>query len=155
MILTDRNFESDIIINKYKLDDECQKHPGIYYYYSEELAKLKSRLDHEKEKLSFMESELELSIRKDPPNSIKVTEQTIKAYINSDTNLKKQREEVNNIKKQIYHYETAVKVLEHKKIMIKNLVELFISRYYSEPKEDNESNNINNQIRKNLRRNNV
>lgn len=150
-----RDFERDVIINKYKLDDECQKHPGIYYYYSEELAKLKSRLDHEKEKLSFMESELELFIRKNPPDNIKITEQTIKAYINVDTNLKTQREEVNIVKKQIYHFETAVKILEHKKTMIKNLVELFISRYYSEPKEDNESNNINNQIRKNLRRNKV
>ena len=130
-----RDFSEDVKINKYKLDDECQEHPGIYHYYTNELSEAKSELDDQKDKLSFMESELELSLRRNPPEDIKITEQAIKSLIGSNNSLKRQREIVNEIKKRIYHLESAVKVLEHKKSMIKHLVDLFISRYYSEPSD--------------------
>lgn len=130
-----RDFSRDVEINRFKLDEECQKHSGIFYYYTKELSDAKSELDEQKDKLSFMESELELDLRKNPPDDMKITEQAIKSLIGSNKILKAQKEIVNKIKKRVYYLESAVKVLEHKKAMIKHLVDLFAARYYSEPTE--------------------
>ena len=65
-----RDFADDVKLNKYKLDEECQRHSGIYYYYCEELSNLKSELDEEKDKLSFMEAKLELDLRRNPSSRL-------------------------------------------------------------------------------------
>lgn len=145
-----KDFEKDIKLDKYKLNIECERHSGIYYYYCDLLSKSKAELDEEKDKLSFMESEFELEIRKDKEyEGIKVTEGSVKAFLNSDKDLKRQRNKINSIKKRIYHLDSAVGALEHKKHMINHLVNLFTMRYYSEP---NDRGDVRNKIREGIKK---
>jgi hypothetical protein len=148
-----RDFGEDIKLNKFKLHIECEKHSGIYHYYCNLLSESKAELDDEKDKLDFMESEFELIIRKDKEyENIKVTEGSVKAFLKSDRKLEKQRKITNKIKKRIYHLESAVKALEHKKNMIGHLVNLFTMRYYSEPKDSGkmEKEDLRDKTRKNM-----
>jgi hypothetical protein len=147
--MDERDFSKDVILNRHKLDIECEKHSGIYHYYCDNLSTAKNELDEEKDKLSFMESELEINLRRNPPEDFKVTESAIKAYLGSNKVLEKQRQKINEIKKTIYHFEAAVRAMDHKKSMIGHLVNLFAMKYYSEPKIGNE---IDDKIRDKLRR---
>ena len=150
----DRSFEQDIVLNKYKLEDECEKHSGVYHYYSDLLSTEKFNLDAEKDRLTLLESEVELEIRKNPPEDLpKITESTIKAYLGQYEKLVKQRNKINEIKKKIYHLDSAVTALEHKKSMISYLVTLYSMKYYSEPQGRKPTGGDNTQMeyRKNVR----
>lgn len=154
--MEERNFAEDIVLNKYKLEDECEKHSGIYHYYSELLSTQKAKLDVEKDKLVMMESEIELEVRKNPPEDIpKLTESSIKSYLGQHPVLIEQRNKINDIKKEIYHLDTAVTSLEHKKSMISYLVTLYSMKYYSAPNTDKRTSrqdDIQDEARRSIRR---
>lgn len=130
------DFAKDVRINRFKLAEECEQHSSLYQYYADLLAEARADADTEKDRLNIVEAERELDIRKNPPESPKVTEATIKALVQSDGKVIKQKEGLRMVKIGLYQWEAAVTALEHRKRMLDNLVQLLIAGYYSAPKTE-------------------
>jgi len=117
------NFEDDVKINKLNLDDECEIQSEMYYYYARLLGEKKTERDQ-------VRAKTELAIRLNPEKHIavgaKLTEGYIEAIIKGDDALSALDQEVRLL-------EAAVDALEHRRSELKNLVDLFLSKYYSAP----------------------
>jgi len=127
------SFEDDVKINKYKLDVACEEQPCLILSYEEPLASLKGDRDRLYDRLNLVTAELELEIRKNPPEGVKLTEGTVKSLVLSSPRVTKIQTKLNETKKEIYQYEAAVNAFEHRKRMLDNLVKLWTSNYYSDP----------------------
>lgn len=134
------DFAKDVKINRFKLPQECAEHSSLYQYYADLLAEAKADADGEKDRLNIVEAERELDIRKNPPESPKITEAVIKALVQSDKKVIKQKEGLRQVREGLYHLEVAATSLEHRKRMLDNLVQLLIAGYYSAPKTERKPN---------------
>lgn len=130
----ERNFADDIKINKFKLDDVCEKHPGLYHYYADKLAEAKSDLNDAEDKLKLIQAEQELFIRNnwDDKNG-KQTEAGVKAVLETDGKVQNQKEIVRNLQREVNTYTASVIAMDHKKAELDNLVRLLIAGFYSVP----------------------
>ena len=85
-------FDFDLKINKYRLDDECLSHASRYAYYGEKCAEAKSALSEAKDNLELVISEVNTRIRDTLANAgQKSTEAMINALIPLDEEVKKAR----------------------------------------------------------------
>jgi len=64
MTSKERLFSDDIKINKYKLEEECEKQASIYFYWAEKLALAKTLLDEAIDKSKLIAAQTEMEIRK-------------------------------------------------------------------------------------------
>lgn len=150
----DLDFEKDISINKYKLDEECLSHSGIYSRYASAQVDAKTAVSKAKDNLELVEAERNLAIRKSLADAgTKVTEAMINSYLITD-------EEVINAKKQVREAEdvysklsVCVSSFDHRKSELDNLVKLYCAGYYSTPSGNEVKNNINEQTSKVIRKN--
>ena len=129
----EQDFRDDLRINKFKLEEECEKQPSLYGYWANELSDIRAEKDQAEDKLDLLEANVELNYRTNPPEGMKVTEATIKSMVESNAEIQKQKEIVRDKKSKLYHFETAVKALEQKKSSLDNLVTLFVKGFYSQP----------------------
>jgi len=133
MVDEDRDFRDDLKINKYKLEEECEKQPSLYGYWANLLSEARADKDREEDKLDLLESTVELNYRTNRPEGMKVTEATIKSMVENNKEIQDQKGSLRAKKSQVYHLETAVKSLEQKKSSLDNLVTLFVKGFYSQP----------------------
>lgn len=150
----DNKIEQDLKINKFKLEDACEEQPSLYMYYAEEYAKKKAEKDNYDDKLDFISSKVEMEIRENPPDGLKVTESTIKSLLSTDKRIIEIKEKLRAVKEDLYHLDAVVKALEHRKSELNNLVSLYIAGYYSMPsgKRQTPNDKARNKIRQNLNR---
>lgn len=130
------DFAKDLKINRYKMAEECEQHSSLYQYYADLLAEIRAKVDKAKDRLSVIESEIELDIRINPPKEPKMTEAVVKALVQSHEVVGGYRETLTRKKEELYHLEAAVASLEHRKRQLDNLVQLLIAGYYSAPKTE-------------------
>lgn len=130
------DFVKDVKINRFKLAEECEQHSSLYQYYADLLADARTKVDSSKDRLNVVEAKLELDIRTNPPENLKITDSVVKALVQSDEKVEKQKEDLREAKRGLYHLEVAVTSLEHRKRQLDNLVQLLIAGYYSAPKTE-------------------
>jgi len=130
---TERNFEDDIKINKFKLDDECEKHSSIYLYWAMKLAKAKNNLNKFENQLKLISAENEMDIRKNWNESKngKQTENGIRALL--EISLGDFREQMRMAQNDVFTYNVVVNAFEHRKDMLKCEKELLIGGFYASP----------------------
>lgn len=134
----ERDLKKDRLVNRFKLDEECENHSNIYGYYSDLQSDLRIEKDEDEAKLKLLEGERELDIRANPPDDVpKITEAVIKALLATDKILEEQRKKVREIKAQLHTLDSAIRTLEHKKSMLGKLVDLYGQNYFSMPKGGN------------------
>lgn len=143
----DRSFEADVKINRFKLDEECEKQSSLYHYWAEQLAHARSAVDTAEElaKLAkddtdIVKSKIELKIREEGVEGLKMTEAVVSAavsthpeVIEAQADYRKAREEVNQARAKMYELEAGVKAMEHRKAECGDLVQLWVKGYYSAP----------------------
>jgi hypothetical protein len=144
-----RDFETDVRIDRFALDIECEQHPSKYLYWSQILANKKHELDKAKGKLHLIESEANLRYRKEPKDDIKVTESTINAMLDTDPGVIKVKEEIAKIGHEFSIISSVVNALEHKRSELNNLVQLQLAGYYSGIKTSS-TDNIADEVKTNL-----
>ena len=150
------DFQKDLSIDKYKLDEECLSHSSRYAYYSEAQAVAKSNVSKAKDKLELVQAERELAIRKEFDDSkTKVTEALIKSALIMDKDVVQAKAELREAEEIFGRLSVAVQAFEHRKAELDNLVKLYCAGYYSTPSaKEGVKNNINsmteNSIRKQL-----
>ena len=149
------DFEKDISINKYKLDEECLSHSSLYFRYSSMQADAKTRVSKAKDNLELVEAERNLAIRKTLSESgTKVTEAMITSALIVDKKVIEAKNQVREAEDIFMKLSVAVQAFEHRKSELDNLVKLYCSGYYSVPNSGSDvKKDINEQTSSAVRRN--
>lgn len=127
------DFEEDVKLNRFKLDEEAQKNPSLVQFYGEQLAEAKTIRDKAYNAVKLIEAQKELDYRANPPDGIKITESVISALVEADKDVIKIKEAEQKAKEKVYFIESAVSALDDRRSEIKNLTQLWIAGYYSVP----------------------
>ena len=137
-----RNFKSDIRLDRFELEVEAERQSTIYQYWSDILANAKRDKDTASNELEQLKAEKALHYRlnsKEMKNNdgdtitLKVTEPTVAAMVDTDPDIIAKKEELAQLKYRVSKLEGRLTALDHKKRMIDNLRHLYISGYYSKP----------------------
>lgn len=128
------DFEKDLSINKYRLDEECLSHSSLYFRYAEAASQAKNRVSKVKNNLELIQSERNLAIRDElAKNGTKVTEAMIDKLVASDEIVIKAKNKLIEAETIYSKLSVAVQAFEHRKSELDNLVKLYCSGYYSLP----------------------
>jgi hypothetical protein len=131
---TELNFEKDLSIDKYKLDDECLSHPVLYYRYSEMAANAKNQAGVLADTLKLRMGEANIEIRnRFTKKEIKFTEAVINAEVEKDSAVIEAREELREAELNLARLQAGVSAFEHRKSQLDNIVRLYCAGYFSTP----------------------
>lgn len=149
------DFEKDISINKYKLDEECLSHSSIYARYSLKQAEAKTEVSKSKDNLELVQAERNLIIRDELAKSgTKSTEAMVDKMVASDEEVVEAKNKLREAEEILAKLTVAVQAFEHRKSELDNLVKLYCSGYYSVPNSSSEAQkNINEQTSRAVRKN--
>lgn len=139
-------------INKYKLDDECENQPNLYFYWSKQLTDEKSNKMRLENKLEYLSAKADLDLRKSPPEGVKITEGSIKALLAEDKSLQRVKESILDSKERIYHLESVVRALEQRRSDLDNLVVLYSKNYFALPTGKNINDQTSKEVKRRLRK---
>jgi hypothetical protein len=126
------DFENDLQIDKYGLDDEWAKQPSTFHKWSVQLAESEMERDRAKENIDLVRAELDMAIRSDPAKFKleKITEASVSSAITVNQKYKDSVDEYLKLKYNHKIIQSAIESLNHKKFALDNLVRLFLSEYY-------------------------
>lgn len=130
------DFSKDVQINRFKLEEECELQPALYYFYAEQYATARSERDAAKDHLDLVLAESESGIRANPPPDVKVTEAAIKALLEQDAAVQKAKASFRQAQANVDLLYAATASLEHRKAELDNLVVLWTREYYSGVNKD-------------------
>ena len=92
------DFDEDLSIDKYRLDEECLSHSSRYAYYSEAQAVAKSNVSKAKDNLEFVTAEANLRIRKEyAEKGEKFTEAVIASQLTLDKDVNEAKSKFNSV----------------------------------------------------------
>jgi predicted AAA+ superfamily ATPase len=128
------NFEEEVKINKYKLEDECERQASTYLYWATKNADAKSALNEADDALKLVISGCDLSTRNNWKDSWgKQTENSIKAVVESNEQVLLAKKKVSDCQREVNTLTAAVSAFEHRRDELKNLTGLLIGGFYSAP----------------------
>ena len=128
------NFETDLSIDKYKLDEECVTHSQLYYRYSEMAANAKNQVGVLADNLKLKMGEANIAIRnKFISKEVKFTEAVINAEVEKDETVIEAREELREAELNLARLQAGVSAFEHRKSQLDNVVRLYCAGYFSAP----------------------
>jgi len=130
------DYQNDLLINKNKLDEEWIQQPSKMMRYSVELAQAIFNRNRAKENLDVIEASLDSEARKEPtPAGLgKATETAIKNWIKLQDTYREALEAYHDTDLEVNLIQGAVYALQASKSALENLVKLFLSGYWSEPR---------------------
>lgn len=132
----EKEYEKDLEIDKYALDAECMDQPRRFIHWAEALAEASSVRDRMDQSLDVTLAQTEMKVRKDPTayGLEKVTDASVKALVTIDPFVVKAEELLIQAKHRVNILFAAKEAFEQRKSMLENLVKLFLSGYWSDPK---------------------
>lgn len=151
------NFQNELSINKYKLDEECISHASRYAYYSEACALAKSNVSKAKDNLEFVMAERNMEIRDELANGDKkVTEAMVTASLAKDSKVLEAKSELRDAEEVYARLQVAVQAFDARRSELDNLVKLYCASYFSTVGGDKKSlnENVSKDVRKNLNKEN-
>jgi len=130
-----RDFESDIKFNKYQLDEVCEKHASVYWYYANKLAEAKNALGDSEDALKLATAQADGNYREnwDEGKWGKKTEASIAGKVASDVQVREYKDKFIENQHEVNTLIAAVSAMEHRKGMIDNEVKLLIGGFYATP----------------------
>lgn len=148
------DFQKDLSINKYKLDEECLSHSSRYAYYAEACAVAKNNVSKAGDNLKLVTAEANLRIRKTyADNGQKFTEAVIASELEIDKPVIKARDELREAEEVYNRLQVAVNAMDARRSELDNLVKLYVAGYFSTVDAGNRksvNDQTSNDIRKNL-----
>ena len=149
------DFQKDLSINKYKLDEECLSHSSRYAYYAEAQAVAKTNISKAKDKLELTTAEAYMKIRTNFENEKqKVTEAIISSCVTMEESVIDARNELREAEEIYERLSVAVRAMEARRSELDNLVKLYVAGYFSTVNADgNSKKNINEQTSNDVRKN--
>ena len=125
------NFEKDLIVDKLRLDDECEVQASLYYHWAQELAAAKEEANQADDRVKALLAQKSLLYLRNPPSDIKVTEAVFDALLNDDSDIRIAREDVTRTSHKVDTIWAMINALDNRKSMLDNLVKLQVSSYYN------------------------
>lgn len=154
--MEDIDFQKELSINKYRLDEECLSHSSKYAYYAEAQALAKSEVAKAKDNLEYVYAEANLRIRADyEKQGKKVTEALIASTIALDEEVIDAKKKVREAEEIYNRLSVAVQAMDTRRSELENLVKLYCAGYFSNvvpDKAENTRRNINEQTSSDLRK---
>lgn len=148
------DFQKDLSINKYKLDEECISHASRYAYYAEACAIAKTSVSEAKDKLELVEAERYEVIRADLENkSIKTTIPMLDRALITDEEVQKAKAELRDAETTLARLQVAVNAMDARRSELDNLVKLYVAGYYSVADGAGVRKSINENVASDIRRN--
>jgi hypothetical protein len=149
------NFEQDLSIDKYKLDEECLSHAGLYYRYSELAANAKNKVGILADNLKLKMGEVNIQIRNDyTKKEMKFTEAVINSEVEKNEDVIEAREELREAELNLAKLQAGVSAFEHRKSQLDNLVRLYCSGYFSTPSSSGKPReSVNEQVARQAKKN--
>ena len=127
MDFTEFNFEEDMAVDPNMLDEEWLQHPQLYMKYVKASAFFKKKAAKAHEKVKIVRSEL--------IKESKGTAQEKEAYYRTHPKHIAAKEEFIEAEYEASIAEGAIFALAHRKSELENLVKLYMSEYFSTPRE--------------------
>jgi hypothetical protein len=128
------DFEKDIEINKFKLDQECATHAGLYLYYSELAAEAANNVNVLDDNLKAVMGTANIEIRnKFTKAEMKFTEAVIASEVERSEKVITARESLRDAQYSLAKIRAGVSAFDHRKSQLDNLVRLYCAGYYSVP----------------------
>ena len=148
------DFENDLSIDKYKLDDECLSHSVLYYRYSEMMANAKNEVGILADALKLKMGEANVEIRnRFTKKEIKFTEAVINAEVEKNEEVIAAREELREAEVNYARIHAGVSAFEHRKGQLDNIVRLYCAGYFSTPSSAGKpKDSINEQVSRDVRK---
>lgn len=130
-----RIFDEEIKINKYKLEEECEKQASIYLYWATKNADAKSDLNDASDSLKLILSQVDMETREkwDVVTMGKQTEGSIKASVENNQKVVDAKKRVSDLQREVNTLSAVVSAFEHRKDELKNLTSLLVGGFYSAP----------------------
>lgn len=126
------DFEKDLSINKFKLDEECLSHSSLYFRYAEASREAKSEVSKQKNNLELVEAQRREEIRIElEKKGIKPTIPMLDSAVIRDEEVVKCKELVRKAEDICAKLSVAVTAMEHRKSELDNLVKLYCAGYFS------------------------
>ena len=149
------NFDQDLGIDKYRLDQECVTHSQLYYRYSEMTASAKNQVGVLADDLKLRMSEANIEIRnRFTKNEMKFTEAVITAEVEKDKTVIKAKEELREAELNLARLQAGVSAFEHRKSQLDNIVKLYCAGYFSVPNGSGKPReSVNEQVSREARKN--
>ena len=145
------DFQKDLSINKYKLDEECISHASRYAYYAEASAIAKTNVSEAKDKLELVIAEANIRIRKNLTDSgQKFTEAMVTSMLTMDSEVQKAKAELRDAETTLARLQVAVNAMDAE---LDNLVKLYVAGYYSVADGAGVKKSINENVASDIRRN--
>jgi hypothetical protein len=137
----------ELHINKFKLDEECEKNGNLYHFYSDQLVDAEYERDLLKAKIKEVEGEIELKIRAEKASSeeveesiipreyqkVKLTEAVVTALVNNNMDVRGVRQQLILAERKVGKLGAVVKAFTQRKSMIEGGISLWLGNYYSKP----------------------
>jgi hypothetical protein len=149
------DFEKDLSINKFRLDEECLSHSSIYFRYAEAAAKAKTRAAKAKDNLELVKAERYDEIKTEfEKKGLKTTIPMMDKAVLSDSEVIEATNKLRKAEDISAKLDVAVKAFEHRKSELDNLVKLYCAGYYSMPNANETSKkDVNEQTAREIRKN--
>jgi len=146
------NFEKDLSIDKYRLDEECLSHPVIYFRYGELLADAKNKVGVLADALKLKMGEANIAIRnRFIKKEIKFTEAVINSEVEKADDVVAAREELREAELSLARLQAGVSAFEHRKSQLDNLVKLYVAGYFSTTNSGKARETVNDQASRDAR----
>lgn len=148
------DFEKDLSIDKFKLDEECLSHASLYFRYADACQKAKSNVNRLDDKLKLIMAETSISIRKQFNESgVKTTEAMLASELEKHNDVIEAKEELREAQEIYSRLIVAVQAMDARRSELDNLVKLYCSGYYAVADRNNSArNNINEQVGREIRK---
>lgn len=148
------DFEKDISINKFRLDEECLSHAGIYARYLSAQAKADTAVSRAKDNLELVKAERYDAIKTGfEKKSVKVTIPMLEKAVASDEEVVEAKNVLREAEDVLAKLTVAVKAFEHRRSELDNLVKLYCAGYFSTPSSNGGvKNSINEQTSREMRK---
>lgn len=150
----DDEFQKDLSINKYKLDEECLSHASRYAYYAEASAVAKAGVSEAKDKLDLVEAERYDAIKFDlEKKGVKTTIPMLEKALLLDEEVINARKALRDAELVSSRLQVAVSAMDARRSELDNLVKLYVAGYYSVADNAGATRkNVNEQVSGDIRR---
>jgi len=127
---------ADIQIDQSNLEEENAVQPSLYEFYSTPLVSARTELDRAKANYDATKAQIELAIRRQPPEGLKITESVIEALVVDNREVQEARDNVLVKQEAVNVLYNAVEAVLQKKGSIDNLVKLYAKDYYGKTQNE-------------------
>jgi len=123
-------------IDENNLDKEWLAQPSMFFKCAEDAAMAKRLLDQARNKLEVTKAKVSKDVRENPGNYDlqKVTEAAVEVAVSGDDEYQEAQEAVVDARYAVGICDAMVSAMDHRRRALENLVHLFLSSYYSEPR---------------------